>query len=378
MTLKEIAKLAGVSTATVSYVLNDSPKISEKTREKVLKIIQQTGYQPNAIAKSLRSHRTGLVGILAEDITVWHTSLIIDGINRYTEEHDFNTILSNLRLESKISSEFTRITDYRGEIDKAMDVLISMQVDGIIYIGMHDRAIDHVLHKANQPVVFCYCYTTDEEGASVRYDNETVFRRITRMVLDSGHTRIGLIRGNEDSEPAQLRLHGFNAAMKQAGILTPDKWNLEGHWSFDGGRKAALKMLTGKDDIENAELKPLPEEERPTAIICMNDDMAVGVYYAASQLGLSIPEDLSVTGFDNSEIAGQLYPPLVTVERPLKKMGYKAMEILNKSLEGDGDGDLGVIYPCRIVPGGSIYDHAEKRNKNENRNKTGTSQKHPY
>jgi LacI family transcriptional regulator len=361
MTLKEIAKQAGVSTATVSYVLNDSPKISEKTKEKVMRIIRETGYQPNAIAKSLRKQHTGLIGILAEDITVWHTSLIIDGINRFTEEHGFNTILTNLRLESKISSEFTKITDYRNEIDKAMDVLISMKVDGIIYIGMHDRAIDHVLQKASQPVVFCYCYTTDEEGASVRYDNETAFYRITRMIIEKGHRRIALIRGNENSEPAQLRLRGFCRAVKEAGIDVPKKWNLEGHWSFDNGRKAAIQLLTRGEGYDKTPEDLLPDEDRPSAVICMNDDMAVGVYYAAAQLGLRIPDDLTITGFDNTEISRQLFPPLVTVERPLQKMGFKAMEILYNSLEGDSDGNINVVYPCRIIPGGSVRDLTDKK-----------------
>ena len=171
MTLKEIADLAGVSTATVSYVINHSAAVSEKTRIKVEKIIKETGYHSNMLAKSLRKNESRLIGIIVEDIKVAHTAYIIDGINEIAEKKKYNTILCNLRLLSKIGSRFEDISEYQEDIDHEINVLLSMQVDGIIYIGMHDRKISHVVKNSSIPVVYCYCYA-DGEGSSVRYNNE--------------------------------------------------------------------------------------------------------------------------------------------------------------------------------------------------------------
>lgn len=146
MTLKEIASMAGVSAATVSYVLNNTAQVSEETRKRVEKIIKETGYRSNILAKSLRTNESFLIGVIVEDITVWHTAHIIDGINEIAEARGYNTILNNLRLLSKIESQFEHISNFQKDIDKAVDVLIGMQVDGIIYVGMHDRKISHVLH----------------------------------------------------------------------------------------------------------------------------------------------------------------------------------------------------------------------------------------
>ncbi|WP_277407278.1 LacI family DNA-binding transcriptional regulator [Lacrimispora xylanisolvens] len=145
MTLKEIASMAGVSVATVSYVLNNTAQVSDETRKKVEKIIKETGYRSNILAKSLRRNESFLVGVIVEDVTVWHTAYIIDGINEIAEARGYNTILSNLRLLNKIESQFDHISNYQKDIDKALDVMIGMQVDGIIYVGMHDRKISHIL-----------------------------------------------------------------------------------------------------------------------------------------------------------------------------------------------------------------------------------------
>ncbi len=350
MTLKEIAEEAGVSTATVSLVMSDSPRISTRTKEKVRQIIKEKGYRSNVLAGSLRRTRSGLIGILVEDITVPHTAFIIDGINRYAEEKGVHPILGNLRLQSKISSHFEKIEEYRGDIQNAMETLLSMQVDGIIYIGMHDRHMENVLRESDKPVVYCYCYTDRE--ASVRYDNENVMYLLTRELIEKGHRRIAVIGGAEDSEPAQLRYRGFCDAMQEAGIFIPEQWKERGDWNFQRGKDAAIRLLTGKEGGTTTDL--LPERERPSAIVCMNDEMAVGVYTAAAELGLEIPEDLSVTGFDNADFAQHLVPPLMTVERPLSEMGYRAMDLLIQQIQGEEPEKEKIIYPCRMLEGGSV------------------------
>lgn len=339
MTLKEIASMAGVSAATVSYVLNNTAPVSEETRQKVEKIIKETGYRSNILAKSLRRNESRLIGVVVEDITVWHTAHIIDGINEIAEARGYNIILSNLRLLSKIKSQFEHISIFQKDIDKAVDILIGMQVDGIIYVGMHDREISHVLHDMKKPVVYCYCYTRGE-GSSVRYSNEKTAYQLTQMLINHGHKDFGVINGFKESEPATLRFKGLERALQEAEIELKPENIVCGNWTYQEGKEAAKKLLSKKD--------------YPRAIVAMNDDMAVGVYDAAKELGLRIPEDVSVTGFDNADIVKYLYPKIVTVDRPLQEMGYRSMELLLNSMDGTSVGDVNVTLPCTLIEGESV------------------------
>lgn len=341
MTLKEIAAMAGVSVATVSYVLNNTAQVSDETRHRVEKIIKETGYRSNMLAKSLRQNKTSLIGVIVEDITVWHTASIIDGINEIAEIRGYNTILSNLRLLSKIEAQFEHISIFQKDIDKALDVLIGMQVDGVIYVGMHDRKIEHALHDIQKPVVYCYCYT-DGEGSSIRYSNEKTTYQLTQSLISKGHKNFGVINGLEDSEPAKLRYQGFTKAMNEAGIEISPENVVRGDWSYQKGKEAARELLSGKN--------------HPDVIIAMNDEMAVGAYHAAAELGLKIPEDVSVTGFDNAEIAQYVSPKLTTVNRPLQEMGYRSMELLLNMIQGINVGDVNITLPCSIVEGESVKD----------------------
>ena len=213
MTQKEIAELAGVSVATVSYVLNGSKKVGIETKKKIERIMQETGYRSNILAQSLRKDKTGLIGIIVEDITVWHSAFIIDGINAFAEENGYQTILGNLRMLSKIESRFEDITKYREDIDNTINTLLGMQVDGMIYVGMHDRLISNIMGNANKPVVYCYCSST--EGSSVRYNNERAAYQLTKNFLAKGHRDFGVVMGIRSSEPTRLRFIGIRAALDE-------------------------------------------------------------------------------------------------------------------------------------------------------------------
>lgn len=339
MTLKEIASLAGVSVATVSYVLNNTAQVSDETRKKVEKIIKETGYRSNILAKSLRRNESFLVGVIVEDVTVWHTAYIIDGINEIAEARGYNTVLSNLRLLNKIESQFDHISNYQKDIDKALDVMVGMQVDGIIYVGMHDRKMSHILRNVKKPVVYCYCYT-DGEGSSVRYSNEKTIYQMTQMLIEHGHREFGVINGLKESEPAALRYRGLLKALNEAGITLKEENITCGNWNYREGKEAAKKLLD--------------KDNHPTAIVAMNDDMAVGVCDAAKELGLKIPDDVSVTGFDNADIIQYVTPRITTVERPLQEMGYRSMELLLESISGAGVGEVSITLPCALIEGESV------------------------
>ena len=172
------------------------------------------------------------------------------------------------------------------------------------------------------------------------------------MVIDKGHTRIAVMNGLKTSEPAQMRFSGFLRALKDAEIAIPESFIATGNWKFEDARDAAFKML--QKNMENS------SNDRPTAIVAMNDEMAVGIYYAAEELGLRIPEDLSVTGFDHADVARYIYPQLTTAERPLQEMGYRALEMLIENISGENVCMNNAIYPCTVIKGASIYNLSEQ------------------
>lgn len=343
-TLKDIANIAGVTPATISYVLNNTGSVSEETRLRVEKAIDETEYRSNLLARNLRLKRTKLIGVLVEDVTVWHTAFIIDGINEAAEKNGYNTILSNMRLLSKIESSFETISSYQKDFDKALNILLGMKVDGIIYVGMHDRKLPHVLHVAEEmdiPVVYCYSYT-DDHSSFVRYSNYETIYEMTEKLIQLNHGSIACMLGTENSEPNALRFAGFKKALEKHQIqLCPD-YVVRGNWSYQGGVEAAKKLLTNANP--------------PTAIVAFNDEMAIGVYDVAKRLGFNIPEDLSVTGFDNAAIIQHISPHLVTAERPLQAMGIKSVEVLLRRLEENDEKDTcqRIVLPCKIIEGESI------------------------
>ncbi len=345
MTLKEIAEKAGVSVATVSYVLNDSPKVGEATKKRVEQIIKETGYQSNFLAQSLRRNKTSLIGVVVEDITVTHTPMIIDGINDVAEKRGYQIVLNNLRLLSKIESQFEHISKFRNHIDRAVETLGRMQVDGIMYVGMHDRLIKDVLHDVNRPVVYCYCYTTGG-GSSVHYSNEKEAYQITKEFLKKGHRNFGVIKGSESSEPCVLRMKGVERALKEAGVELKPENVINGDYKYRTAYEASLKLLRRKD--------------HPEAIIAVNDEMAVGCRDAARELGLAVPEDISLSGFDNADIIRYITPKITTVERPLREMGARGMTLLLDKIEKGTIEDADITLPCRIIRGESIKDLRKK------------------
>lgn len=339
VTLRDIAKEAGVSAATVSYVLNGSGKVSEATRKRILEIVKQTGYRSNVLARSLRNNKSNMIGVIVEDVQAKMTPKIIDGINAAAEEKGYQILLSNLRLMSKIDAQFSHISAYQQDIDHAVHTLTGMQVDGIIYVGMHDRRIPHIINRTECPLVYCYCYTQGE-GSSVGYDNTDVMYRLTKQFLDKGHRNFGIIAGRADSEPSMKRLQGIRKAMDEAGIQIDESMIRCGDWKYEKAREIAGDMLSGAN--------------RPTAIIALNDEMAFGVRDAAMQLQIRIPEDLSVSGFDFNDAVQFVTPRITTVEPQLCRMGQRAMELLLANIENTEQENVTVVLPSKIIDGDSV------------------------
>ncbi|HBR28110.1 MAG TPA: LacI family transcriptional regulator [Firmicutes bacterium] len=317
-TIKEIAKLANVSTATVSYALNDPSKISEETRAKVMRVVEQVNYRPNSIAKSLKVKRTNAIGVITEDITVFNTPEIINGIGECAEEHNYHIILENIRLYKRIGNNYQDTSKFTGVIKDTTSVLMSKQVEGIIYVGAHCRDVTGLIDKTPIPVVYTYCYTQNEGDYTVNYDDFLAAYEATKYLIGMNHRKIALITGLMGSGQCQERIKGYQKALYESQVLFNPEYLKVGNWEREAGYEAGKELLTSVN--------------RPTAIFALNDVMAGGVFDAAVELGLKIPEDLSLIGFDNRECSYSYSPKLTTMALPLDNIGNMATEILINSL----------------------------------------------
>lgn len=335
-TIKDIARLAHVSTATVSYILNGTRNITPETRERVLKVIAETQYSPNRIAQSLRISKTNTIGVLAEDIRGLPVPGIINGITEYLDSIGYNIVLSDLRLLEKLYNRYGQIGNYKAKVGSAVQILNNAQVDGIIYIGVHDRDIEDIINMKDKPVVFSYCYTYKDADVYVTYDNMLAAYEVTKYLIDMNHKRIAVISGPSDSYPSVKRLDGFYQAMSESNLRYDyEGYIQEGDWEYKTGYDLTKKFLT--------------LQVPPDAIFALNDLMAAGAIDAIQEKGLSVPEDFSVVGFDDREFSSFLKPKLTTVSLPVKDIGYHSAKLITDIINGVPLEKKGYVLPCKLI-----------------------------
>lgn len=335
MNMKEIARLAGVSVATVSYALNSTGNVSEKKRQEILDIVGKEGYSPNRIAKSLRTKKSNTIGIMVEDITAFQTPRIINGINEYVEQKGYTVILNDMGFLKKVGKNFEAIRKYGNIIEKEMELFEKAQVDGIVYVALHDRDVSNLLPESKIPIVLVYCYDITHENYCVTYDNVDISKVAARYFAEHHHTNVGIICGSEGSRPAQKRYNGYVEQLEEDGIETRNMWTFTGDWEFESGGEAYR------------EYKKL--RQKPTAVFAMNDLMAVGFMDAALDDGKKIPEDVSVIGFDNRQECRFTRPRLTTVDIPLEQMGQESGRLLLDLIGGVKKEEKKIILPCRFI-----------------------------
>ena len=338
-TMRDVAELAGVSTATVSHVINGSKKLSPETTERVLHAISQVNYTPNTVAKSLRMGQTHTIGVLVEDIRGLPVAGIVSGISETLSKAGYKTIFHDLHLLEKLYNQYEQIGTYRQRINEGVTLLKSSNVDGIIYVAMHDRHLDYLLDPTDTPLVYAYSHGT-ENDTFVTYSNRDSAAEMIRYLLRKGHERIAVIAGHPHSYPTAQRLLGIQMAMQQAQLALPAEYIRYGDWEYESGRKETLAIL---------QLNP-----QPTAIFAMNDLMAAGCMDALHKEGLHIPQDIAVSGFDNREIASYLQPPLTTVALPTPEIGTKAALLIMDLINNPKPHPRREIIPCSIIERASI------------------------
>ena len=350
ITIKDIAREAGVSTATVSYVINGSRPVMPEKRQRVLDIITKTNYQPNRVAKSLRTKKTNIIGVLAEDIVGFPTVGIINGISEYVEKTDYNILLNDLRMLDSLFNKYDQIIHQKEKINKALSFLVfGAKVDAVIYVGMFNRDISGIISNINKPVVIAYSTSSDEHTCSVNYENEDAAAALTNHLISNGHKRIAVITGLAHTTPAQTRLRGINKAFKDADLILDSALVRNGDWERASGYNCMKDLLESEKDA------------LPTAVLAMNDLMAIGAMDAIRDSNLKVPKDISVVGFDNREVSNFVFPKLTTVEIDMKTIGYTAAQMVTQKLSGAGEyADMrNIMVPSRLI----IRDTVKNTNK---------------
>ncbi len=338
-TMRDVALLAGVSTATVSHVINGSKNISAETTERVLQAISQVNYKPNTLAKSLRIGQTHTIGVLVEDIRGLPVASIVSGISETLAKGGYKTILHDLHLLEKLYNQYEQIGSYRQRINDGLSLLQSANVDGIIYVAMHDRHLDYLFDEMETPLVFAYSHGT-EKDTYVTYSNRDSAADMIRLLVSKGHKHIAVIAGHPHSYPTAQRLLGIQVAMQQAGLSLPQEYIRYGDWEYESGM------------LRTGELLRL--QVQPTAIFAMNDLMAVGCIAVLTSEGFRVPQDIAVAGFDNREIAAYLQPPLTTVALPTTEIGIQAALHIIDMINNPRIHPAREIIKCSIVERASV------------------------
>lgn len=327
-TIQDVAKAAGVGVGTVSRVLNGDPNVRAATRGRVQRTIERLGYQPSFAARSLRTQQSHVIGFVADAVaTTPYAVEVIKGAQACAWENE------KLLLVVDAGGD-------EGLRERALGVMLEREVEGLVYAAMFHQEVTLSDKFGALPTVLVDCYTADGRFAACVPDEVQGGFDATRQLLSHGHLRVAIILNDalESPYPAPKgRLEGYQRALREAGIA-PDPELVR----VGDGNAASSFALT-------RDLMALPRP--PSAIFCCTDRMALGCYDALKNLGLRIPEDVSVVGFDNqAAIAEQLYPPLSTVALPHEAMGRWAVErLLNPTADATRH-----VLPCPLVERASV------------------------
>ncbi|MEZ3444481.1 MAG: LacI family DNA-binding transcriptional regulator [Lachnospiraceae bacterium] len=343
VTLKEIARECNVSPTTISNILNGKPKVSEETRQRVMETVDRMGYRPNYFAQGLRKQRTKTIGLVAEDIAQFTTPEVVEGIMNRCEKKGYRAIVKNLRLYARWSDLwFHKESEYHSILDPTMKELQSFQVDGIIYIAGHGRVIDCFPEGFKIPAVMAYAFAENPQIPSVAIDDRKSAYEIVKYLISKGHRKIGVISGKEGNLHTKERLLGYQRALYESRILYNPVLVRYAGWDKESAYQEAKELL--KQDI--------------TAVFCMADRMAGGVYRLLAEMGLRVGADIAVAGFDNQDIAEYFVPGLTTMALPLKEIGQTSADLLLDRLEGaraEEQGQNRFLIPCTFIERESVH-----------------------
>ncbi|KHE71623.1 LacI family DNA-binding transcriptional regulator [Halobacillus sp. BBL2006] len=304
VTIKDVAKVANVSISTVSRVLNNSGYTSASTKEKVHKAVDELKFQKNMVATAMIKKQTSTLGLIIPDIKNIFYGELTRAIEDEAHKHGFNVILCNTDNDLSKESEY-------------LNFLLRKGIDGIIFSTpeINDRNVREIIKtRPDLPLIILGSQVKDVRLDEVLVDNFEGGYQATKHLLELGHQKIGYIGGQPDSYSTVERYKGYQEALEDYKVKLNKNYVKLDEFKINSGYNKGLEMLSRKD--------------RPTAIFAGNDAIAVGIYKAARELGLNVPEQLSVIGFDDSQFAEIVDPELTTIRTPISEMGQKTVELI--------------------------------------------------
>jgi LacI family transcriptional regulator, repressor for deo operon, udp, cdd, tsx, nupC, and nupG len=305
--IKDVAKLANVSTATVSRVLRNAGNVKEETRKRVLEAIEKLHYQPNVLGRNLRRMETETILVVVPDMTNPFFSKVLRGIESVAIQNGYRVLLGDTQNNVRLEEEY-------------LNLLRQKQVDGTIFLTA--RINKELMEEMSQqfPIVLACEYLEGATIPTVSIDNISSARKATEHLIKLGHRRIAHLSGPMNIILSRDRLRGYQQAMMQYELDVDPVLIQEGDFSYESGYNLTLKLLALKNT--------------PTAIFAANDEMAIGAIKAIRKLSLRVPDDIAVVGFDDIKIASIFEPNLTTISQPMFEIGEKAMNLLLQLMEG--------------------------------------------
>jgi LacI family transcriptional regulator, repressor for deo operon, udp, cdd, tsx, nupC, and nupG len=320
--IKDVAKRANVSTATVSRVLRNAGNVTEETKRRVLEAIEALNYQPNVLGRYLRRMETETVLVIVPDITNPFFSKVLRGIEAVALERGYQVLLGDTQNDVRLEEQY-------------LNMLPQKQVDGMIFLTARTRKELMEEMSRQFPIVLACEYLEGTDIPTVSIDNISSARKATEHLIGLGHRRIAHLTGPMDVILSRDRLRGYYQALAQHDIDVDAALVQEGDFSYESGYNVTLKLLA--------------LEKPPTAIFAANDAMAVGAIKAVRHRGGRVPDDVAVVGFDDIQMASIFEPGVTTIAQPMFDIGKQAMKLLLQLIDGEEVERRQFVLPDRLV-----------------------------
>jgi len=327
VTLKSVASHAGVSYQTVSKVLNGQLQVSPETQQRILAAARELGYRPNQIARNMRVQRSFMIGYS------W-IQLLPDQVN-----HILDQFLTSMVREAEAANYHLLPFQFRqGHVADYRELIDTGRVDGFVLssVNYDDPRIKFLMER-NFPFVSFGRSNPELDFPYVDVDGADGLRQATEHLIRRGHRRIAAIAWPVDSRVGNDRMQGFFQTMQTAGFEINPKWIERGEGTFEFGRQAALRLLD------------LSAEERPTALVTLNDTQAIGAMHAARERCIEVGRDFAIVGFDDAPMSQYLDPPLTTIQQPIREAGHKCVELLISLVEGQPIKEKQILLPPVLI-----------------------------
>ncbi len=329
VTIRDVARRAGVSIATVSYVLNESGPVSEATRQRVLEVAAELGYRPSVIAQGLRAQESRNIGYSCHDVLpeLWHPILdrFLHSMTVAAETYGYHILMFTSRRDDKPWLAYE-------------ELILTGRVDGFILSGtnLNDGRIRYLLDKGFPFVAFGRA-NEEWDFPYVDVDGEIGGRQVVEHLLSLGHRRIGLIAWPETSLTGHYRYLGYIAALREAGVSPDPAWIVRVEHAEASGARAMRTLLS------------LPYDCRPTAVLALSDLMAIGAMQAIYEAGLQPGKDIAIVGFDDMPTVRYLHPPLTSVHQFIEEVGERVIDMLVRLIRGEELEEQKVLLPPKLV-----------------------------